>query len=125
MDYFKPYNDFYGHFKGDDALKSVARVLKDNQMDGMYVSRYGGDEFVCLCMDLEDRDIEEYIKRVGRDMEAVAIPHEKSPGPKVLTVSMGYCNEIYRKGMDWEPVLNRADRELYSIKKKKRARIKN
>ena len=36
------------------------------QMDGMYVSRYGGDEFVCLCMDLEDRDIEEYIKRVGR-----------------------------------------------------------
>ncbi|SFH43251.1 diguanylate cyclase (GGDEF) domain-containing protein [Lachnospiraceae bacterium NLAE-zl-G231] len=125
VDYFKPYNDFYGHFKGDDALKSVARVLKDNQMDGMYVSRYGGDEFVCLCMDLEDRDIEEYIKRVGRDMENVAIPHEKSPGPKVLTVSMGYCNEIYRKGMDWEPVLNRADRELYSIKKKKRARIKN
>ena len=109
VDYFKPYNDFYGHFKGDDALKSVARVLKDNQMDGMYVSRYGGDEFVCLCM----------------DMEAVAIPHEKSPGLKVLTVSMGYCNEIYRKGMDWEPVLNRADRELYSIKKKKRARIKN
>ncbi len=116
VDYFKQYNDFYGHFKGDDALRTVARVLSGRENEGIYVSRYGGDEFVCLCVNLSDEEMENYAKQVIHDLLLEQVPHEKHASSDVLTVSLGYCNETFYPELDAEKLLDLADKALYTVK---------
>ncbi len=116
VDYFKQYNDYYGHFLGDDALRAVAGVLLKEATEGISVSRYGGDEFVCLCINLQDDEVENYVKRVLASLQALRIPHEKNPKYGVLSISMGYCNEPLTEKTDFDKLLNLADKALYEAK---------
>lgn len=116
VDYFKQYNDFYGHFRGDDALKAVAQVLSCNVKEGIYASRYGGDEFICLCVNLSDEEVEAYINQVNTQLREMKMPHEKHLSSDIVTISMGYCNEVYLAGMEWEDIVNLADQALYEVK---------
>lgn len=116
VDYFKQYNDFYGHFQGDVVLRKVAQILSHHVMEGLYISRYGGDEFVCLCVNMKDQEVKSYIEQVIAVLKREKIHHEKHPGSEVLTVSIGYCNENFRDGMDPDELLNLADQALYTVK---------
>ena len=117
VDYFKQYNDNYGHFMGDTALKAVGSTLSRNAPEGIYVSRYGGDEFVCLCANLSDRQVADYVERVRADLAEQNIPHEKSQCPaRRVTLSMGYCNEPVVEGENPDVLLQLADRALYRVK---------
>ncbi len=116
VDYFKQYNDYYGHFQGDDALRIVGAVLKQEAQEGIFVSRYGGDEFVCLCVDLQDDAVEAFASRMRRGLVNRRIPHEKSPCSKWLTLSIGYCNERTGPNTDIGQLLQMADQALYLVK---------
>ena len=114
IDYFKQYNDFYGHFKGDDALKAVASVLLEQEREGIYASRYGGDEFICLSVDLTDEELGAYVRDVYQSLRAKNIPHVKSEISDILTVSIGYSNE--KKEVSSEELMVLADQALYRVK---------
>ena len=116
VDYFKQYNDFYGHYKGDGVLQNVAAILKRNAVEGIYVSRYGGDEFVCLCVNKEDEEVDAFTSQVLTDLKQEHIAHEKHLSSDIITVSIGYCNEVFQAGTDIDILLNLADQALYEIK---------
>ncbi len=117
VDFFKQYNDFYGHFNGDKALEAVGQVLSENAGEGIYAGRYGGDEFFCLCVNLTDEEIADYVKRVQEDLARKNIPHEKSACCERLTLSIGYHNRKISRGERAEDILNIADSALYQVKK--------
>ncbi len=116
VDYFKQYNDFYGHFDGDRVLIEVARVLESAASENIFVGRYGGDEFVCLCVNKTDAEMDEYVNKVLEGISSKNITHEKSPCDGKLTLSIGYHNEKSGSGMKPEDILNTADQALYKAK---------
>ncbi len=122
VDYFKQYNDFYGHFHGDKALKKVAKALSENAGKGIYAGRYGGDEFVCICVDLSDEEIGAYVDKVMKTLHDENIVHEKSGCSDRVTLSVGFYNHKMEPGVKPEEILERADRALYQAKKEGRNR---
>ncbi len=116
VDYFKQYNDFYGHFKGDKVLMEVAHVLTEAASPNIYVGRYGGDEFVCLCVNATDEQMAEYVCKVMEGVAEKNIEHEKSSCGGKLTLSIGYHNETISADTRPESILNAADHALYAVK---------
>ena len=116
VDYFKEYNDYYGHVEGDKVLYEVASCLKANQKEGITYYRFGGDEFICLCVDLTSEVIEEYIKEVQNDLFKRPIPHLKSPLKNYITLSFGYANYVVNKEFNIHNLMQLADEALYDSK---------
>lgn len=116
VDYFKEYNDFYGHTMGDEVLRAVACALQSCQDENITVSRYGGDEFICLCTDMNKCEIEAYIEQIRTYLHLLHLPHEKSPCGSEVTISIGYCSELAAVELQqkW------ADEALYRSKAKGR-----
>ncbi len=114
LDYFKQINDKYGHSEGDKALIEVAELLKGlcSGSRGMFLARYGGDEFVFV---IKARFDDEII-RLKRDIEnAIKDRNEKTPKKYRLSVSIGYA--VYQYGTDTlESLTARADDMLYKEK---------
>lgn len=90
VDYFKEYNDYYGHLEGDNVLIKVATCLRQHHTDKIDVCRYGGDEFVCLCHDLTNQQMREYINEVVESIKTENIEHLVSNSAKRITLSIGY-----------------------------------
>lgn len=90
VDYFKPYNDIYGHAKGDDCLKQVAAQLgatlfrPDDEL-----SRYGGEEFAVLLPDATTQGAMSVAERLRESIEELGIEHEGQPDTRVVTLSVG------------------------------------
>ncbi|MGX8850800.1 diguanylate cyclase [Amedibacillus sp. YH-ame10] len=116
VDYFKEYNDFYGHLKGDEALKSVADVLKFYEREGIYASRYGGDEFLVMFKNYKDEEIIDYIMNVQAELHKRAIPHEKSRCSSLLSLSIGCSNARITDKEMIKSLLESADKALYQAK---------
>ncbi len=114
VDYFKEYNDFYKHFEGDRVLKEVAGCLREYAVEGITPCRYGGDEFVCICDDMDKNAVEGYIASVRECLEKKAIPHEKSHCSNRVTLSIGFALAADKE--EAELVLESADQALYKSK---------
>lgn len=114
IDYFKGYNDTYGHLQGDQILKKVATILTKHVVDGIYVGRFGGDEFYCLCADLQDAQIEKYLINVNDDLREQRIEHRVAAN-HIVTLSAGFCNEE-KASVILSEVLDHADQALYKAK---------
>ncbi len=116
IDYFKEYNDCYGHLEGDKVLEAVGACLKENVQTGITPCRYGGDEFACLCTGLSEEALIAYIQAVQASLAALAIPHIKSHCAKLVTLSIGYA--FLPKGRSENPhiMLQLADQALYQTK---------
>ncbi len=123
VDFFKQYNDFYGHFKGDKALKAVAQTMAENVTDGFFAGRYGGDEFICLCVNCTDEQINQYAQQVYCGLAQKKIDHEKSGCSSRLTLSIGYSNRTVDAEFSAEKILALADQALYEAKEAGRNRI--
>ena len=90
IDYFKQYNDHYGHLQGDRCLYKVAKCLKralERKID--IVARYGGEEFIAFVSDISKTQLTSIIDKLQATIRASEIPHESSPSASNLTVSIG------------------------------------
>lgn len=119
VDYFKQYNDGYGHQKGDECLKVIGEALRqmmENDND-VFCTRYGGDEFVIIYYGKSDEEILHQAVLLRKRILEKQILHDYSPERKVVTISQGIHNTVPReqKGV-WE-YLHSADKALYQAKK--------
>lgn len=96
VDYFKAYNDTYGHQKGDEVLVRIAKTLKKNiKRAGDFPFRLGGEEFGVLYQTDSQSDAVYFANKLKATIQNLAIQHEGSDNYKVITVSMGLiCSEI-------------------------------
>lgn len=119
VDYFKRYNDHYGHQAGDDCLSSVAQVLKMAvRAEDDLVARYGGEEFVVSLPGVSLAHATVIAERIQQKIHDAALPHEASAVAAVVTVSMGVVASDGTVPM--ETLIARADSALYQAKNKGR-----
>lgn len=117
VDYFKEYNDYYGHLKGDIVLQEIGRCFLENRQEGISSCRYGGDEFVCVCEGLAVEEIEEYIQRIRGSLHLKALPHEKSHCSNEVTLSIGYAAGEDKEQVEMHLLFQLADQALYQSKR--------
>lgn len=123
IDYFKSFNDNYGHAAGDEALRTISKTLNNCFMRGSdFVARYGGEEFTILAIDMTKRQAQEYSKRLVKKIEKLNIPHKGSPLGHV-TISVGYSQINPQNQKNPNILIDQADRALYSAKAKGRNRV--
>jgi diguanylate cyclase (GGDEF)-like protein len=123
IDYFKSFNDSYGHGAGDEALKRVAHVLRETaKRPGDLAARYGGEEFVVLLPHTPQRGAYKFCRQIRYHIQKLGIPHGGSP-LGVLTVSIGGATLWPRQGISPSTLLEEADQQLYRAKSMGRNRV--
>ncbi len=123
IDYFKQYNDTYGHIEGDFALKSVAKVLKDTlQRPSDFVFRLGGEEFGVLLTQTDESNSAKLARNICDAIRGRNIKHEGSKVNQFLTISIGVVCCIADDALDEEMMITRADEMLYEAKETGRDR---
>ncbi|QKJ24333.1 GGDEF domain-containing protein [Poseidonibacter lekithochrous] len=122
IDYFKKYNDFYGHRAGDEALKAVGKVLnKFARRANDFVFRYGGEEFVYISCFHDFKEIETLGNAIRKSIYSLEINHEKNPH-NFLSVSIGGI--VFKdKDLLIEEVFKTADDNLYISKENGRNKV--
>ena len=117
IDFFKPYNDNYGHGQGDETLRKVAKALeKTIKRASDFVARYGGEEFVILLKDINKDGVEAVANNLLNAVRELKITHEFSKIEKYVTVSIGAS--FYNSSSDITKLelLLKADETLYNVK---------
>jgi diguanylate cyclase (GGDEF)-like protein len=124
VDYFKQYNDHYGHGAGDDCLKQIATTLVSSLLRaGDTASRYGGEEFAIILPNTDLEGANRVAERVRSGVKALAIPHSHSVAADHVTVSLGCATVIPPQGLTPEILLDAVDRMLYQAKNEGRNRV--
>ena len=124
IDYFKQYNDFYGHIRADERLTQVAQTLMlATGRPGDLVARFGGEEFVLLLPETGAATAREIAECCQRMIGNMGIPHEKSPIAPSLTVSMGVGTATPLAQTDTMDFMHSVDQLLYAAKQNGRNRI--
>ncbi len=124
VDFFKVYNDKYGHQAGDQALMAIAETLAKGLRDGSdFIARYGGEEFVILLPGQNAKGAYEVLERLRVDIEALAIPHIGSDASAVITISAGFAAFVPRPGVSLDNLIELADQSLYAAKRKGKNRV--
>ncbi len=123
IDYFKAYNDLYGHQQGDDCLQKVAHTLVDiaKRITDL-VARYGGEEFVVVLPNTDQQDALAMAENMIGAIAALAIPHEGSSVSNYVTISIGVSSIIPMPEDTIEKIISKADQALYSAKSQGRNR---
>ncbi|OEF98665.1 GGDEF domain-containing response regulator [Desulfuribacillus alkaliarsenatis] len=117
IDFFKEYNDTYGHQAGDDCLKKIASVLNDIvKRPGDLVARYGGEEFVVILPDTDEQGAKNIALLAKNNVENLKIPHEKSRVGEHVTISLG-VSTLTEDIATRHQLLKEADIALYESKK--------
>jgi len=123
IDYFKRYNDYYGHPEGDECLRKIGGALRElhNNQD-IYVARIGGEEFALIWFEKDVTETQNIASCVCEKIRNLNIRHEKSDAAPYVTVSVGInvtrCGGLY----DTETLYNLADKALYAAKRNGRNR---
>ena len=117
VDYFKRYNDTYGHLMGDAALQKVAGVVLETFRTGDTSYRYGGEEFLAILPEQTLESATVAAERLRSAVENLAIPHEGSPHG-VVTVSCGLADLSPGEGKTIDELLKEADTALYEAKER-------
>lgn len=121
IDFFKEFNDNYGHQKGDTALIEVANAFSQAlNRSSDCIARYGGEEFAFILPDTDKQGAEVLSQKVHKVIEELNIPHEHSQISRRLTVSLGSVSCIPDKNITAESVLVQADKALYMAKRQGR-----
>lgn len=126
IDYFKKYNDRYGHQKGDECLKEIAQTgqsILQNSAD--VICRYGGEEFVVLLPETSRFAAFKVADRLRKTIQALDIPHEKSKVIPVVTISVGVSTIIPKRDDHLQELLKKSDQALYKAKANGRNRVAN
>jgi diguanylate cyclase (GGDEF)-like protein len=122
LDFFKQYNDQYGHVAGDECLKLVARALQEGRRATDLAARIGGEEFSLLLPDTEIEGAISVAEIVRDRIEMLQLPHAKSP-MGVVTASFGAAAVTAGRTQTTEDLVRAADRALYEAKRQGRNRL--
>jgi len=117
IDFFKNYNDHYGHPKGDECLRSVGGVFNSlSDTIGVYSARVGGEEFALLWFEQDVTHVGAVASRISEAIRDLKIPHEKSKVAPNVTLSIGIY--VVRCGVtsDMKTLYDLADKALYTAK---------
>jgi diguanylate cyclase (GGDEF)-like protein/PAS domain S-box-containing protein len=121
IDYFKQYNDHYGHIQGDDCLKRVAHTLNSaGKRSSDFFARFGGEEFILILPDTDAEAAEKVAERCRSMIFKAQIPHEKSQVSQLITVSIGVNTVVPTHDDEAIKFIEEVDRRLYQAKQQGR-----
>jgi two-component system chemotaxis family response regulator WspR len=117
IDFFKPYNDNYGHLAGDGCLRKVATALSEiiNRPADL-VARYGGEEFGVILPNTDIKGASKLAKALCNKIKSLAIPHAHSKAGSYVTISAGVATKVACEGSSPMDLINMADGALYEAK---------
>jgi len=117
IDFFKKYNDTYGHSQGDDCLKDVAVAIAGAiSRSEDFVARYGGEEFAVILPNTDAKGAQDIAAKINSTVQALNILHEKNEAAGCVTVSIGVTTGDVEPGQKGEDYIKRADEALYMSK---------
>jgi diguanylate cyclase (GGDEF)-like protein len=119
VDYFKRFNDQYGHQAGDSCLKAVATALTgEARRSSDLAARYGGEEFVLLLPNTDEAGCASVAERLRQALNALGVPHALNPPTKLLTISLGGATGWPKadSSTNHTSLIAAADRALYAAK---------
>lgn len=124
IDYFKLYNDYYGHAKGDECITRIAQILQQEiRRPADINARYGGEEFCCVLPETTLNGAIKVAQNIYKAISDASIPHENSPICPYVTLSFGIHSMIPDKDGLWQELMEHADKYLYQAKNNGRNRI--
>jgi diguanylate cyclase (GGDEF)-like protein/PAS domain S-box-containing protein len=124
IDFFKAYNDTYGHQAGDKCLKAVGNVLKGSaKRAGDLVARYGGEEFTILLPMTDSEKAFIIAEKIQRDINSLKVPHKKSEVSDVVTLSFGIATLFPQTSKSPNDLVELADKALYRAKHEGRNKV--
>ncbi len=124
IDFFKPFNDHYGHQAGDECLKKVAQVLEATlRRKTDLPARYGGEEFACVLPNTDSEGATKVAELFQSNIKALQIPHQRSKVDPYVTVSQGVATIVPGREQKPEILVSTADEALYISKESGRNRI--
>lgn len=120
IDYFKAYNDYYGHLQGDECLRQVAAAMQHESRDAELVARFGGEEFVLLMTSAAPTAAQQMAERIRHTIEALQISNHGYSLQSVITVSIGVATVYPSDSLQSAELLGMADAALYKAKQQGR-----
>lgn len=124
VDFFKRFNDHYGHQAGDDCLRQLVQILQNGlRRPADLVARYGGEEFACILPETSFDDAMNLARELQASVRAAAMPHAALDAPAIVTVSMGVAARLPDTSTDPQALLALADAQLYLAKSSGRDRV--
>lgn len=118
IDYFKNYNDTYGHPAGDRCLFQVAETISCQvKRPSDMVARYGGEEFVIILPNTDSVGASQIAEDIRKELIALSIPHQKSLVADYVTLSFGIATIVPQPGQSPQILVDKADQALYQAKK--------
>jgi diguanylate cyclase (GGDEF)-like protein len=123
IDYFKPYNDYYGHQAGDATLKQVAQAIEGAiKRPADLVARYGGEEFAIILPNTGMAGAVKVAQLIQMEIKRLQIPHAHSQVSPFITLSLGITSQVPDPDLPPESLIAHADKALYAAKKQSRDR---
>ena len=124
IDFFKHYNDTYGHQAGDHCLYQVASALNDSlHRSSDLVARYGGEEFAVILPDTDSRGALMVAEKLRAEIENLNIPHATSAVANYVTVSIGVASTLPTQHSTPKKIISEADQALYTAKQSGRNKV--
>jgi diguanylate cyclase (GGDEF)-like protein len=124
IDFFKKFNDTYGHQVGDLVLKHLSKILSSSLRETDLVARYGGEEFVIILSNITDESPITVLELIRKRIEETPLIHESLNENLKVTSSIGYA--VFPTDTDNKiELIKMADEALYDAKKTGRNRVKN
>ncbi|MDQ1353646.1 MAG: two-component system, chemotaxis family, response regulator WspR [Acidobacteriota bacterium] len=124
VDFFKAYNDHYGHQAGDECLKTIASLLNESLgRSGDMLARYGGEEFMIILPGTDIDGTAAVAERLRRKIEAAEMPHLTSTINDFVTISLGTATMVPSARKNPDSLIGAADEALYKAKRNGRNRV--
>ncbi|MBV4460105.1 diguanylate cyclase [Pseudomonas sp. COR58] len=124
VDYFKSYNDTFGHVEGDEALRKVATAIREASARPSYLpARYGGEEFALVLPNTSPGGARLVAEKLRQTVAALKIPHIAPTEGSSLTISIGLATMVPEAGSDCRLLISAADRGLYQAKNNGRNQV--
>jgi two-component system, cell cycle response regulator len=115
IDYFKEFNDTFGHQTGDFVIKSVAQFIREKMREVDIVARYGGDEFVVVMPETSKGNAAKAMNRIQNELSNTSFHCDGVQEPLQVSISFGIANYPTEAASDFE-LIQKADQALYAIK---------
>jgi len=124
IDFFKQYNDLYGHQEGDNCLVKIAQALSKTIVRKTdFLARYGGEEFVCILPNTPIDDTFIIAEKLRESIRLLRIPHADSKVEKIVTISAGVASKFPTKNLSYTALIKAADEALYKAKQTGRNKV--